>query len=590
MSEMGKKPAWLGKNGVYYVCRRRVPEKLRPYLDDRTEIVRSLGTKDHAEAVERLPHKVIEIQNIFKKAEARLKADTANPKLSLADIDSSKIRAIAAEWVNDAINRAKDEIDAYEPGEDDPEVVDIAKEDAMGAQVELQSGNLNAASALTDKLLEEHHIRPNKKHQNYNILRKVLLRAAYEVADFTYHWANDDARSAFDFSPEFQQVTSFRGGHDAGHVAHEPSSISLGDALALYEAVREGEDLKEKTHQTDRGVFAAVRDILETDTPLSKITQAECRYFRDIIKRLPRNAASKLNGKSRVELAEAADAVEVPRLGPVSVNKYVDGLYGFLKWAQEEGHIKDAPKRIRKMKDPVRAVDKRRSFTIEELKGIFNQPLYVGCKDDRNGYATPGPNQPRGYRFWVPLISLFHGMRTEECCQLHVDDIKEIDGVTCIDVSEFGEAGDPNRKTLKNPGSARKVPLHNELRKIGFLKFVDRKRREGNVRLFPDIRRDPYEKLSGPFSRWSNRFLSSAGAKHSDTAFHSFRHTFTDAMKRHGLPYDAQDELCGWSQNGRTGARYGQKDRVYSLKLLKKHMNKVEYEGLDLSHLYETDD
>lgn len=43
--------------------------------------------------------------------------------------------------------------------------------------------------------------------------------------------------------------------------------------------------------------------------------------------------------------------------------------------------------------------EKRRPFTLDELKLIFARPLYMGCADDRNGYAKPGPNRPRRARF-----------------------------------------------------------------------------------------------------------------------------------------------------------------------------------------------
>ncbi len=35
--------------------------------------------------------------------------------------------------------------------------------------------------------------------------------------------------------------------------------------------------------------------------------------------------------------------------------------------------------------------DGRRSFTKDELKAIFNAPLYTGCRDDERNFAKPGP-------------------------------------------------------------------------------------------------------------------------------------------------------------------------------------------------------
>lgn len=57
---------------------------------------------------------------------------------------------------------------------------------------------------------------------------------------------------------------------------------------------------------------------------------------------------------------------------------------------------------------------------------------------------------------WGTLVGMFIGMRLNEVAQLEVSDIKQIDGVWCIDVTESGE----NNKCLKDASSNRRVSVH----------------------------------------------------------------------------------------------------------------------------------
>jgi hypothetical protein len=61
----------------------------------------------------------------------------------------------------------------------------------------------------------------------------------------------------------------------------------------------------------------------------------------------------------------------------------------------------------------------------------------------------------KGARRWVPWLLAFTGARLQEVCQSLVRDIRQEDGVWFLDIN-----ADDETKTLKNVGSARKVPLH----------------------------------------------------------------------------------------------------------------------------------
>ena len=179
--------------------------------------------------------------------------------------------------------------------------------------------------------------------------------------------------------------------------------------------------------------------------------------------------------------------------------------------------------------------------------------------------------------FWVPLIGLFTGARAGEIIQLYVDDVREEDGIVYFDINRDGED-----KRLKNNSSIRKIPVHKTLMDMGLSQLVRLRRGRKEHRLFPDLPLGADGYYSSPFSKLYKRFLESVGVKRDKVTFHSFRHCFEDACRNSGVPLEVMNALQGHSQPGMAG-RYGS---GYSLKVLARELAKVQYEGLDLSHLY----
>jgi integrase len=138
-----------------------------------------------------------------------------------------------------------------------------------------------------------------------------------------------------------------------------------------------------------------------------------------------------------------------------------------------------------------------------------------------------------------------------------------------------------NGTRLKTKAARRIVPVHPELSRIGFVGFADDQRRAGQPRLFPELKRDRRGSYADHFQRWANRFLESAGAKGPRQSFHSFRHTWRDALREAGVPRDAVLALGGWKAQSVDEA-YGGGLRPSTLA---RELAKVAYPGLDLRHL-----
>jgi integrase len=146
-------------------------------------------------------------------------------------------------------------------------------------------------------------------------------------------------------------------------------------------------------------------------------------------------------------------------------------------------------------------------------------------------------------------------------------------------------ADDPE-KTQKTPSSLRLVPVHSELRKLGFIEYAAARREAGGPRsrLFPDLPTATKGYASNNFSRWFGRFLDSLGIDDPKKTFHSFRHTFRDAMIVGGVAPEIRDRMGGWAPTT-TGQKYGGSAEVKA-KTYAPEIAKVSYSTLSLDHLY----
>lgn len=268
-------------------------------------------------------------------------------------------------------------------------------------------------------------------------------------------------------------------------------------------------------------------------------------------------------------------------MSPATVNGYLSKFRAALNYAVNEGWIDRNPARGLSVLDPVRSRDKRLPFSPEQLRLIFNAPLFTGCQNDGHGYAIPGSARPRRARFWLPLLALFAGLRMNEACLLEVDDIQLLDGVACLSVTHRSLLG--RDKPLKTAASERIIPVHHQLIDLGFLDFVESVRTAGGIRLFGELEAGNSGYVSDPFSKWFRRFLQKAGASCPKTCFHSFRHCFRDALREAGIRHEVALALGGWTaEKSDPEAAYG---RGFSAVRLRDAIDQIAY-PLSLSHLH----
>lgn len=159
---------------------------------------------------------------------------------------------------------------------------------------------------------------------------------------------------------------------------------------------------------------------------------------------------------------------------------------------------------------------KRIPFDLEEVQKLINLLKWQ-------------PKYPE--RLWVPLISLCHGLRAGEACQLRSDEIFSENGEPCLRVTfEDDKIGGRHVKGE----NVRLIPLHPFLVELGLLKYAQVMHRAGHVQLFHQITpRKNGESYSHDFTNWSSRGFVNKITSDERKTFHSLRHGFITYLNSH---------------------------------------------------------
>lgn len=335
---------------------------------------------------------------------------------------------------------------------------------------------------------------------------------------------------------------------------------------------------------------------------IGSITKKECEAVRDSFMLLTPLFNVIFKDQNPHDIAvilqkKRAKGDDIPKLDYRTANTYTGLLGSIFVFAEEKEYIKKnvaSKLQLHKPRDQQKKV--KEQFTTAHLQTIFAAPVFAGYQIDTRGrWKQPGQLKSRGGRFWVLCISLHTGMRLNECCQLLVSDIENIDGYPCIKVSEFDGQG-KRVKDVKNEQSNRFIVVHPTLLELGFMKFVEDQKIAGEVRLFPEIGMSSKHNYSDTYQKWFNdRFIKETLGIYGPT-FHSTRHAYADLLRDAAVPEAIQRALGGWaSHNGETKngeettsslSIYG---RGYHPRIQLEHIQKVKHD-VDWAKLIYTND
>ncbi len=556
----------LVRRGHVFYFRRALPSRLIARFG-RRELKFSLGTRDSYRA----------------RIRCRMFANRFDAMAAVVErmpyLDQKHIEGIVRGYFSDLLAQTEERVWMFR-NDDTVNIEDEihAAEHLQGrVQAQIAAGHLDNADPDVDELLGPHSDKPDL--EGLDVLRQGILRARAEslrIAAAMLRGAYDDIRPK---DPLFEGVKSpglpplpLLPGEKPAEAA-----LSVSALVGKYCSLKASQDWVPKTADENRRVLGWFQGHVGSTRKITELSVEDVREFRDLILRLPKGFSTKAAFKDKTLDQIAAMKPDGDRLGAATLQKYFGCVKWFLQWCEDEGYIDASPARKVRIGKKVNLYDARDPFTKEQLQTLFQSPMFTGHRS-ASRRSSPGAMVVRDGKYWIPLIGLFSGMRLGEIVQLMVADLRTADGIAYFDVNKDEGAG----KVLKTKASARTIPVHDELVRIGFLAFVDaRRKKEPGGRLFPDIQPGKNGYFSHNISKFFGRYLDQVGVKSSKVAFHSFRHNFADALRAGKIEDSHIKALMGHADTSTT-AIYGW---GVPLKVLRDDMAKVSYE-VDLGHLY----
>ena len=305
-------------------------------------------------------------------------------------------------------------------------------------------------------------------------------------------------------------------------------------------------------------------------TTIQDITRDAIRHYRSTLPKLP----------PRLEQNKAYSGKSIEQILQINHPKYIAfktakenfvTIRSFLTWLSTQQYIdRDFSALLGNIKNPDIKKDSehRAAFTESDLNKLFGTQEYQ--LDGFKGYS---------FRYWIPLLALYTGARSNELSQLFVEDIYTEEGVLVIDINKN------HNKKLKTTNAVRKIPVHKVLIELGFMEYLDTVKSYKQSKLFPplkpDVHRNCARKVSAFFNasyKKHNGYLDYCGiTKSSDLGekvFHSFRHTFINQWKQQRLNNSIVKQVVGHSSNDLTLDTYG---KGFSLSDTRKELNKIKF-------------
>jgi len=240
-----------------------------------------------------------------------------------------------------------------------------------------------------------------------------------------------------------------------------------------------------------------------------------------------------------------------------TINTRLGCYLEIFKWCVKNGYADSNVFEGLSLKDNRNVRDLRLPFSPVDLKAIFNT-------------VTPN-NTTKQWQYWLPVLALFTGARLNELCQLQHQDIKQVNSIWCISITDEGK-----NQSLKSLSSKRLIPINDKLISLGFLELINNKMK--NKRIFPELtlRNDRYSHTP---SKWFGNIKQKILTECDKKSFHSFRHTFVDylfnKLKLQGNPL--VKVLVGHSDKEITSGIYGSSFDIEDINNIIQRIDFTEY-------------
>jgi integrase len=321
-----------------------------------------------------------------------------------------------------------------------------------------------------------------------------------------------------------------------------PSGNSLEDVSDRFMAEsRLGERWTAKTEGERAQHIKLLFEILGAKTDIQAIRAPEARRTKEILQRYPRNRNKDARTRG-LTLAQILDLDDVQTIHIQSINKYLQTYSAFFLWAKNNRYVDENPFQGLSIRRGARqSKGGRIAFSPEQLQIMLGE-----LRQNTRGLIR------KDYHKWGPLIAIYSGARLNEIAQIHLSDIRQEKDIWCLDLNDEGED-----KELKTEASRRLVPIHPELKALGFLEHVQQLRDQGRKKLFESLTYCPKNGWGRNLGRWFNEtFLVKLDLKSEEYVFHCLRHTVVTRLMQAGVEEPMVKAIVGHAQTGVTQQNY----------------------------------
>jgi len=372
--------------------------------------------------------------------------------------------------------------------------------------------------------------------------RRDLLRAVLEAAERLEHYSYDDAPAIAPAAPA------------PALPASSPLGAAVDDFIAGHSRQWAG-----KTIGQNRAYLNILVEYFGPDRLLATITKQDASEVKKVLQALP---ASR-NTKPKLKATPLMQVIKEPghkKIAAKTINSHIQMFKMFFDWAERHGH---APHKLfegMKVRKDKASESERKPFTPDQARLIYTE-----LTENPSGLVRKDSHK------WGMLLGMFTGAGLNEICQLDIADVKQDGDTWFLNITDEGD----DTKSVKSKAGRRKVPLHSELIRLGFLDFVE-SRRIG-TRLFPDYSYSANGGYGRNLGRWCNEsFLPKLVIKQPGLVFHSLRHTVVTRLGQANVPEPIIQCIVGHARSGVTQEVYLREG--YTLAQLKEAINRFAIE------------
>jgi len=551
-------PTYLTRNrhGTFYF-RMVIPASLRPLVNGKREVRRSLKTDSERLALKRARQHAVHFDSVFDRASRMTDHNDYEPSPEDVDIFEELYgdpKGIGAGMWSSPASRPQTIEQPLSNSE-------IEERQRLGCIAELLEGRFDRpiraeVEPLAQKLLAlSRSYQPTELPNVLPSLREKLVTASLTLAS-----APAVAEPTAAPLPSYDQAMA---GWTLYEVWQHQLERDRADKTASGGQAKHGGTLEERERR------ARAMTVLTEHKPVCQLTRQDWQRAYDNARYVKANATALIDPPTPIEQFVTDDPEQM--VGHERVSALLGSMKQIQRYALYLGLTVTKPDDV--LIKPVQKRKNTRSragkpFSQTEVEAVFSGYIFQG---------TPPENRTKAYPFWfwLPLVAYFTGARTNEIAQLDTGDVREIDGHPCFDFCP----DDPKTAEAKRvkTGEARQVPVHPRLIELGILDYVELQRKAAQKKLFgdglaylpprdekSDHNKEGWAKSASKFFNEAPRgYLVAIGVHRPDDgkSLYSFRHTLETNLRnarRDGKPVDQTviDAITGHAPETIAGKHY----------------------------------